>query len=260
MSPLKREYIIDRINLRRVQKDCLISYAGNPYSVPAEYVGKDVAVVALENTLAAYYEGKQIALHRISYQRKDMVVNPQHYARLTRKQTMDADITFEKKARKKWARCDRIEDMEYIDLRKVGREGLKEIRRQVVRLKKLGKTGKEIEELTGVRQNRASEIWSAYQREGEASLERKKYGRKPGSCMVLNEEEQADIRKAIEEKRPEDFGIIGVLWTLGRTREYIEKRFEKNINERTLSDYMKRWGMSCQRPAKRARKQNPSGI
>ena len=39
--------------------------------------------------------------------------------------------------------------MEYIDLRKVGRGGLKEIRRQVVRLKKLGKTGKEIEELTG---------------------------------------------------------------------------------------------------------------
>ena len=150
--------------------------------------------------------------------------------------------------------------MEYIDLRKVGREGLKEIRRQVVRLKKMGKTGKEIEELTGVRQNRASEIWTAYQREGEASLERKIYGRKPGSHMVLDREEQADIRKAIEEKRPEDFGITGVLWTLGRTREYIEKRFEKNVNERTLSDYMRRWGMSCQRPAKHARKQNPEGI
>ena len=60
--------------------------------------------------------------------------------------------------------------MEYIDLRKVGREGLKEKRRQVVRLKELGKTGKEIEELTGVRQNRASEIWTAYQQEGSASL------------------------------------------------------------------------------------------
>ena len=150
--------------------------------------------------------------------------------------------------------------MENIDLRKVGREGLKEIRRQVVRLKKMGKTGKEIEELTGVRQNRASEIWTAYQREGEASLERKKYGRKPGSHMVLNEEEQSDIQKAIEEKRPEDFGITGVLWTLGRTREYIQKRFHKAINERTLSDYKRRWGMSGQRPAKRARKQNPEGI
>ena len=150
--------------------------------------------------------------------------------------------------------------MEYIDLRKVGKEGLKEIRRQVVRLKKMGKTGKEIEELTGVRQNRASEIWTAYQREGESSLERKKYGRKPGSHMVLTEEEQGQNRKAVEEQIPEDFGITGKLWTLGRTREYIEKQFRKTINERTLSDYMKRWGMSCQRPAKRARKQDANSI
>ena len=150
--------------------------------------------------------------------------------------------------------------MEYTDLRKVGREGLKEIRRQVVRLKKMGKTGKEIEELTGVRQNRASEIWTAYQREGESSLERKKYGRKAGSHMVLTAEEQENIRKTVEEKIPEDFGIAGKLWTLGRTRQYIQMQFHKAIKERTLSDYMKRWGMSCQRPAKRARKQNPEGI
>ena len=170
------------------------------------------------------------------------------------------DITFEKKDRKSEGGYDRIESMEYIDLRKVGREGLKEIRRQVVRLKKLGKTGKEIEELTGVRQNRASEIWTAYQREGEASLARKKYGRKPRSHMVLTEEEQEKIRKTVAEKTPEDFGITGKLWTLGRTRQYIQKKFHKVVNERTLSDYMKRWGMSCQRPAKRARKQNPTGI
>ena len=157
-------------------------------------------------------------------------------------------------------RCGKIGRMEYIDLRKVGREGLKEIRRQVVRLKKMGKTGKEIEELTGVRQNRASEIWTAYQREGDISLERKKYGRKTGSHMILTAEEQENIRKAVEEKIPEDFGITGKLWTLGRTRQYVQKQFHKAINERTLSDYMKRWGMSCQRPAKRARKQNPTGI
>lgn len=80
--------------------------------------------------------------------------------------------------------------MEYIDLRKVGKEGLKQIRSQVVRLKKMGKSGKEIEELVGVRQNRISEIWTAYQREGEASFERKKYGRKPGTHMLLEAWEQ----------------------------------------------------------------------
>lgn len=86
LSPLKREYIIDRINLRRVEKDCLISFAGNKYSVPSEYVGKDVAVVGLDNMLAAYYEGKQIAVHKLSYLKKDMVVNPSHYQSLTVKQ------------------------------------------------------------------------------------------------------------------------------------------------------------------------------
>ncbi|MDR7869189.1 MAG: IS21 family transposase [Sporomusaceae bacterium] len=93
LSPLARQYLIEKINLRRVEKDCLISYAGNKYSVPAEYVGKDVAVVGLDNMLAAYFEGKQIALHKISYQKKDMVVNPSHYRRLTIRQTSDIENT-----------------------------------------------------------------------------------------------------------------------------------------------------------------------
>lgn len=93
LNPLKREYIIDKINLRRVQKDCLISYAGNLYSVPSEYACKDVAVVALDNMLAVYHDSKQIALHRISYQKKDMVVNAHHYRRLTVKQSFEVENT-----------------------------------------------------------------------------------------------------------------------------------------------------------------------
>jgi transposase len=93
LNPLSRQYLLEKINLRRVEKDCLISYAGNKYSVPAEYVGKDVAVVGLDNMLAAYFEGKQIALHKISYQKKDMVVNPSHYRRLTIRQTFDIENT-----------------------------------------------------------------------------------------------------------------------------------------------------------------------
>jgi len=93
LNPLIREYIIDKINLRRAGKDCLISYSGNQYSVPSEYAGKDVAVVALGNMLAAYHEGKQIAVHRLSYIKKDMVVNPAHYQRLTVKQSFDIENT-----------------------------------------------------------------------------------------------------------------------------------------------------------------------
>lgn len=93
LSPLKREYIMDRINLRRVQKDCLISFSGNQYSVPSEYVGKDVAVVALDSLLAVYHNSKQIATHKLSYQNREMVVNPSHYRRLTVKQTFETENT-----------------------------------------------------------------------------------------------------------------------------------------------------------------------
>jgi transposase len=93
LNPLVREYIIDKINLRRVSKDCLISYSGNQYSVPSPYVGRDVAVVALENMLAVYHDGKQIAIHRLSYQKQDMVVNAAHYKRLTIKQGFEVENT-----------------------------------------------------------------------------------------------------------------------------------------------------------------------
>ena len=92
-------------------------------------------------------------------------------------------------------------NMEHIDLRKLNRGEL----RQVVRLKKMWKTGKEIEELTGVQQNRVSEIWTVYQREGDSSMEPKKRGFQKGTHLLLTPEEQAEIRETVITRRPEEF-------------------------------------------------------
>lgn len=93
LQPMKREYIVDNINLRRVGKDCLISYAQNKYSVPSEYVGMDVTVIALDNMLAVYSNGKQIALHKISYNKKDMIVNKEHYRKMIIRQSFNTENT-----------------------------------------------------------------------------------------------------------------------------------------------------------------------
>ena len=93
LLPLKREYIIDKLNLRRVEKDCLISYAGNKYSVPPEYIGKDVTVIVLDHMLAAYYEGKQISLHKLSYNKNTMNVNKEHYKSMLIKSGFDIENT-----------------------------------------------------------------------------------------------------------------------------------------------------------------------
>lgn len=147
--------------------------------------------------------------------------------------------------------------MEHVDLRKLNSGELTQVRRQVVRLKKMGKPGKEIEEITGVRQNRISEIWTAYQREGEGSLQAKKRGPKPGKNMLLTPEEQAEIRESIIEKTPEEFGFPGSLWTLKKICAFVWKQYRKKMSDGCASDYMRRWGLSCQRPVKRARKQDP---
>ncbi len=55
--------------------------------------GKDAAVVCLDSMLDVYYEGKQIDLHRISYQKKDMMVNANHYRKMTVKQSFDIENT-----------------------------------------------------------------------------------------------------------------------------------------------------------------------
>ena len=93
LSPLVREYIISNLNLRKVEKDCLISYSGSKYSVPAEYTGKHVTVVALDNMLAAYYQGKQIALHKLSYHKNNMSVNKDHYRKILVRQSFDIKNT-----------------------------------------------------------------------------------------------------------------------------------------------------------------------
>ena len=93
LSPLLREYIIDKIDTRKVEKDCLISYSNNKYSVPSEYVGKNVTVVALDNTLVAYYLGKQIAIHLLSSHKNKMVVNKQHYRKMLVKQGFRTENT-----------------------------------------------------------------------------------------------------------------------------------------------------------------------
>jgi hypothetical protein len=93
LSPVKREFIIDRLNLRRVERDCMISYARNRYSVPSEFVGKDVTVIVLDQMLAVYFNAKQIAIHKLSDGKNEMVVNKDHYKRILVRQSFNVENT-----------------------------------------------------------------------------------------------------------------------------------------------------------------------
>ena len=58
-----RRYKLSMVGTRRVYHDCHIYVDYNYYSVPFEYVGKDVDIELSDNILKVYYKAKQIALH-----------------------------------------------------------------------------------------------------------------------------------------------------------------------------------------------------
>ena len=130
-------------------------------------------------------------------------------------------------------------DMKNIDFRKLSSEEVKRIRRQIVQLKEMGKTGKEIEELTGVRRSRVSEIWKAYQCNGEAALEMKKRGVR----RILFPEEEAEIRETIVNRQPKEFGLPGYLWTMNNVRKYVWYTYQKKLTDRCALNYLHRWGV-----------------
>jgi len=65
LSPLPPvRFVISKISTRKVYHDCHIYVDYNYYSVPYEYVGKNVDIEITESLVKVYYAGKRIALHK----------------------------------------------------------------------------------------------------------------------------------------------------------------------------------------------------
>lgn len=64
--------------IRKVQKDCLITYQNHRYSVPPKYIGKQVTLKQEKNHLLIHYNQNLIATHEITEKR--ITYNPQDYS------------------------------------------------------------------------------------------------------------------------------------------------------------------------------------
>lgn len=53
-------------NVVKVNNSSMFTFKGNSYSVPVEYLNKQITIQAYDNHLYVYYNTKQIATHRIS--------------------------------------------------------------------------------------------------------------------------------------------------------------------------------------------------
>jgi len=144
------------------------------------------------------------------------------------------------------------------DTRKESQKGQDSIRHKVVRAV-LGGMGKvEAAKVFGVSR---SSIWTwmkKYHDEGKAALVSQKRGRKKGGNLTAKQE--ASIRRSVLGKNPGQLQLPCFLWTRDTVALLIFRRFGKQLSRWTVGRYLKAWGLTVQKPAKRAMEQNPAQV
>jgi transposase len=134
--------------------------------------------------------------------------------------------------------------MKKTDTRKLKPEVQEQLRRQVVRLRKSGKTYKEISEIVGIHLTNVCKIFKADEEKGQSAIKAKKRGRKTGSCRTLDQEQESRLKKAITDKTPDQLKFPFALWTRKAVQQLIQQLFSIDMPIRTVGEYLNRWGFT----------------
>jgi len=95
-------------------------------------------------------------------------------------------------------------------------------------------------------------VFKRCQHEGIGAILKRQRGRRPGEQLTLKEEQAVAIQKMIIEKTPDQLKMPFALWTQQAMQELIKQHFKITIPIRTEGEYLKRWGFTAQKSAKRA--------
>ena len=145
--------------------------------------------------------------------------------------------------------------MEKIDARTLNQEAQEALRNQIVRLRKAGRSHKDIANIVGVSESHCSRVWTRYQKGGASLVAKGKRGRRQGEQRNLSAEQEAEIKRLIIDKMPNQLKLSFALWTRDAVRLLIEQRCELTMPIRTVGEYLKRWGFTPQKPAKWSKEQ-----
>lgn len=150
--------------------------------------------------------------------------------------------------------------MEKIDARKLNPTAQYELRKQYIRLRKKGMSNQLAAETVGLSKTRASTLWQLFQKGGLDAIKPKQRGRKQGEKRNLTAEQEVAIRKLLVDKTPDQLKLRFALWTRDAVRLAIKQEFGIDLPLRTITDYLRRWGFTPQKPVKRAYEQNPKAV
>jgi transposase len=150
--------------------------------------------------------------------------------------------------------------IELPDARQLSDEILEVLRLRALRGRELGFSEESLAKLLGVTRETVSRWWSAFQKGGLEALPQDRTGRPVGTGRLLSEEQGITIQTLLNTQSPHEAGIASPLWTRRAVRELIAQQFDINLPERTVGEYLKRWGYTTKKPQRHARDQVPEEV
>lgn len=146
------------------------------------------------------------------------------------------------------------------DMRTLSFEAREERRRQVVGLRRRGWTYEAIAEETGLSRTGVFNICRRHAQEGTRGLKDKQGGRKLGDGRSLTAEQEAETRRLICDKTPDQLKMAFALWNRQAVRQLIIERYGVALTPQGVGKYLARWGFTPQKPIRRAYEQRPEAV
>lgn len=131
---------------------------------------------------------------------------------------------------------------------------------QVIRLRKAGRTYDEIAQQTGLSRTGVFDIYKRYEAAGGKALRDAPCGRITGDGRLLDAAQEADVRKLITDKTPDQLKMPYALWIRPSVAQLIEQCFGIRLPARTMGLYLALWGFTPQKPMKKAYEQSPAAV
>ncbi|MEX2964810.1 IS630 family transposase, partial [Microbulbifer sp. TYP-18] len=135
-----------------------------------------------------------------------------------------------------------------------------EKRRTAIKLWKNGMRVIEVADTLDVSDKAVRNWIRAYEAGGMKALAAKKRGHNKGIGRCLTREQESKIKKLIINRQPDQIKLDYALWTRKAVMDLIERECGVKLAIRTVGSYLKRWGFTPQKPAKRAYEQRPAAV
>jgi len=100
----------------------------------------------------------------------------------------------------------------------------------------------------------------SYEKEGSKAIELGKRGRRTGEQRTLFRDQEVELCKALIDKTPDQIRLPFALWTRDAVKLLIRRCFGIEMPIRTVGEYLKQWGLTPQKPVKRAYEQSSQAV